>query len=189
MRPNYGYVQATPQNANRFSRKTLLLVGGLIAVVLIAILLLLDSQKGNSVQAQHLVARYGNLQAILSDTKTTRNLKNQDLSNIVISCNLTTITDVNDLNTALSGQIPSKIDSSIIASESDTTTAKTIEDAYLKNKLDAVYGDVLVKKINSLRALIAELYTVSKDQKLKATLVKLDTHLQSTKDQLEKLKL
>lgn len=190
MDPNYGYVQSEPQNSGfRFSRKTLFIAGGLILATIIGIVLLSDSQKGISVQAQHLVARYGGLQALLSDKKTTRNLKNQDLNNIVTSLNLSVTTDIQDLNASLAGQVPAKLDSSIAAAELDTSTAKTIEEAYLENKLDAVYADVLIKKIKSIRALIAETYGLSKDQKLKATLQELDDHLRKAKQQLEELKL
>lgn len=190
MDPNYGYVQSAPQNSGfKFSRKTLLIAGGLIIAIIIGIVLLSGSQKGISVQAQHLVARYSNLQAMLSDKTTTRNLKNQDLSNIVTSSNLSVTTDIQDLNTALAGHIPAKLDSSIAAAEVDTTTAKTVEEAYLENKLDAVYADILIKKIKSIRALIAETYGLSKDQELKATLQNLDDHLRKTKQQLEELKL
>ncbi|MEK7621120.1 MAG: hypothetical protein AAB395_02075, partial [Patescibacteria group bacterium] len=102
---------------------------------------------------------------------------------------LTTTTDVNDLKTALASQLPQKISDSIIAAEADTSTAQTIEDAYLENKLDAVYGKVLIKKIDSIRALIAEIYGLSKDQKLKEVLVDVDDHLRTTKQQTEELDL
>lgn len=191
MEPNYGYVQADPQKDSMFSRKTLLLAGGLIvAVIIAAVLLLLTSGRSNvGTQGQHLLIRYSNLQAILSDTKTTRNLKNQDLSDIVTSFNLTTTTDINDLTIALSSSVPEKMNDSILAAEADTTTAQTIEDAYLENKLDSVYADTLIKKIDSLRALIAETYGLTKDQKLKATLVSVDDHLRTTRQQLADLKL
>ncbi len=191
MEPNYGYVQASPQNESRFSRKMLLIAGGLVAgvIVAVALLLLTSTRSGIGTQSQHLLIRYSNLQAMLSDTKTTRNLKNQDLSNIVTSFGLTTTTDINDLTIALSSQIPTKMSDSIISAEADTTTAKTIEDAYLENKLDSVYADTLIKKIDSLRALIAEIYGLSKDQKLKATLVSIDEHLRTTRKQIEDLKL
>jgi hypothetical protein len=190
MEPNYGYVQATEQKTSMFSKKIILLAGGLLVAIIIAIILLTSSaNSGIGNQGQHLLVRYSNLQAILSDTKTTRNLKNQDLSNIVTSFNLTTTTDINDLTTALEGQIPVKIHDSIIAAEADTTTAKAIEDAYLENKLDVVYTDTLIKKIDSLRALIAETYGKSKDQKLKSTLIQVDDNLLKARKQLEELKL
>lgn len=191
MQPNYGYVQASPQNESRFSHKMLLIIAGLAAGVIAAIALLLLTSTGSNIgtQGQHLLVRYSNLQAMLADTKTTRNLKNQDLSNIVTSFGLTTTTDINDLTLALGSQVPTKISDSVIAAEADTTTAKTIEDAYLENKLDSVYADTLIKKIDSLRALIAETYGLTKDQKLKATLVSVDDHLRTTRQQLEELKL
>lgn len=190
MEPTYGYVQVAPQNNSQFSKKTVFLVAGLLgAVIFAAILLLSSGQKSVSTQAQHLVLRYDNLQSILSDTNTTRNIKNQDLSNLIASFSLSIITDLNDITEALGTQLPEKRDEKIIATEADTTTAKTIEDAYLENKLDSVYADVLTKKIDSLRALIAEIYGLSKDAKLKQTLERVDGNLLTTRQQIEKLSL
>lgn len=190
MDPNYGYVQSAPQNIGGFSKKTIIIIASLAVAIIIAIILLISSnQNVTGVQSQRLVVRYDNLQTLLSDTETTRNLKNQDLSNIVKSFELTTATDVNDLKTALASQLPQKISDSIIVAEADTSTAQTIEDAYLENKLDAVYGEVLIKKIDSIRALIAEIYGLSKDQNLKEVLVDVDDHLRTTKQQTEELNL
>lgn len=190
MKPNYGYVQSVPETTGGFSKKMLLVAGGLIISIIIAIILLISSNQNSiSTPAQHLMVRYSNLQAVLSNDKITRNLKSQDLSNIVTSFNLTSITDYNDLSTALSGQIPEKTSESITAAESDATTLQNIEDAYLENKLDTVYADTLIKKIDSLRALIAEIYGLTKDQKLKTTLVSVDEHLRTTKQKLEDLRL
>lgn len=190
MDPNYGYVQSSPQNIGGFSKKTIIIIASLAFAIIIAIVLLVSSsQSGTAVQSQRLIVRYDNLQALLSDTETTRNLKNQDLSNIVKSFELTTTTDINDLKIALASQLPEKISESVVAAEADTSTAQTIEDAYLENKLDAVYGEVLIKKIDSIRALIAEIYGLSKDQNLKALLVEIDDHLRTTKQQTEELSL
>ncbi len=190
MEPNYGYVQSIPENNSKFSKKMILVAGGLVISVIIAVILLFSSNQGGiSTQAQYLLVRYSNMQAMLSDTKTTRNLKNQDLSNIITSFNLTATTDYNDLITALAGQIPEKTNESIIAAESDAVTMQKIEDAYLENKLDAVYADTLIKKIDSLRALIAEIYGLSKDQKIKSTLVGVDENLRKTRQQIDELNL
>lgn len=190
MDPKYGYVQALPENNSRFSKKMILIAGGLIVSVIIAIVLLFSSgQSGISTQAQYLLVRYSNMQTMLSDTKTTRNLKSQELSNIITSYNLTATTDYNDLTTALAGQVPEKTDESIIAAESDELTMQKIEDAYLENKLDAVYADTLIKKIDSLRALIAEIYGLSKSQELKSTLESVDENLRTTRQQVDELNL
>lgn len=190
MDPKYGYVQALPESNSRFSKKMILIAGGLIVSVIIAIILLLGSNQGGiSTQAQTLLVRYSNLQALLSDAKTTRNLKNQELSTIVTSFNLTATTDYNDLSTALANQLPEKTSESILAAESDETTIQKIEDAYLENKLDSVYADTLIKKIDSLRALIAEIYGLSKDQELKSTLTSVDENLRKTRQQLDDLNL
>lgn len=190
MDQNYGYVNPAPQNSSPFSRKMLIVIGGSIFAIILAIILMVSSgSNSTSSQAQHLILRMENLQTILSDNETTRHLKNQELSNLVTSFSLTQTTDINDLKIALSSQLPQKMDEKIIANETDTTTATTIEEAYLKNKLDAVYAEVLTKKIASLQALIAELYGKTKDQKLKQTLESVNENLRKTGKQIDELSI
>lgn len=190
MQQNYGYVQPAPQSSAGFSKKMLFIIGGSILAIILACLLLLGSNTNNtSTQAQALILRMENLQTILSDTETTRHLKNQELSNLVTSFSLSQTTDINDLKIALAAQLPEKIDEKILANESDSTTATTIEEAYLKNKLDSVYADVLVEKIASLQALIAELYGKTKDQKLKQTLERVSDNLRTTNEKIDKISI
>ncbi len=190
MDQNYGYVNPAPQNSSPFSRKMLIVIGGSIFAIILAIILMVSTgSNSTSSQAQHLILRMENLQTILSDNETTRHLKNQELSNLVTSFSLTQTTDINDLKIALSSQLPQKMDEKIIANETDTTTATTIEEAYLKNKLDAVYAEVLTKKIASLQALIAELYGKTKDQKLKQTLESVNENLRKTGKQIDELSI
>lgn len=190
MDQNYGYVNPAPQNSNPLSRKMLIVIGGSIFAIILAIILMVSTgSNSTSSQAQHLILRMESLQTILSDNETTRHLKNQELSNLVASFSLTQTTDINDLKIALSSQLPQKMDEKIIANETDTTTATTIEEAYLKNKLDAVYAEVLTKKIASLQALIAELYGKTKDQKLKQTLESVNENLRKTGKQIDELSI
>lgn len=190
MEPSYSYTQVPSEKTSMFSRKMLLIsIGGVVAVIIAIVLLLSSGQKNISNQAQHLSARMDNLQTMLSDTNTTRNIKNQDLSNLVAGFSLSLTTDTNNITSLLGSQLPKKIDDKIVATESDTATQKSIENAYLENKLDKVYTEVLSKKIDSLRALIAEIHGLSKDQKLKTALTQFDDHLRTTKQQLEGLKI
>ncbi len=190
MDQNYGYVQPAPQNNNPLSRKMLIIIGGSVVAIILALVLLLSSNTNNTgAQAQHLMLRMNSLQTILSDKDTTRHLKNEELSNLVASFSLTHTTDINELQTALASQLPEKFDEKIIASEADTTTAATIEEAYLKNKLDSVYADVLTEKIAALQALIAELYGKTKSQKLKQTLENVNEHLRKTSDKIDKISI
>ncbi len=190
MDPNYGYVQAAPQNNRLLSGKMLVIIGGSVVAIILALVLLLSSNTNNtSTQAQHLMLRMNNLQTILSDKDTTRHLKNEELSNLVASFSLTHTTDTNDLQAALASQLPEKFDEKIVASEADSTTADTIEEAYLKNRLDSVYADVLTEKIAALQALIAELYGKTKSQKLKQTLENVNEHLRKTSDKIDKISI
>lgn len=189
MDPNYGYVQQTTSNRSPFLQKNMmLLVGGLVVAVIVAIVLLLSSSQGGlGKQVQHLLLRIENLQSIVDDQKVTRNLKNQQLSNLVAGLTLTLTSDSQSLKQTLGASVPEKFDEAIVVSETDTTSSKTIEDAYLENKLDRTYKDVLSKKIADLRALIAETYAISKNGDLNRSLEEIDGHLSTAYKQLESI--
>lgn len=194
MDSNYGYVQAAPQENNTFSRsRKLIFIGaGLVVAVIVAILLLLASgQKSISTQAQYLMLRMDSMQTMLSEPDTIKNIRNEELANIVASFSLTSSSDYNDLKAALGSQLPEKMDEKIVLAESSTTatTSQTIEDAYLENRLDEVYVEVLLKKIASIRALLAEIYGLTKSADLKKTLEGVDENLRTTRDQIEKINL
>lgn len=190
MDQNYGYVKAAPQNSSPLSSKMLIIIGASVVAILLAFVLLLSSNTNNTTaQAQHLSLRMANLQTILSDTDTTRRLKNQQLSDLVASFSLTHTSDINDLQTALAPQLPEKFDEKIIANELDNSTKDKLEEAYLKNKLDAAYAGVLTDKISSLQALIAELYGKTKDQKLKQTLETINDHLRKTSKKIDSISI
>ena len=190
MDPKLGYVSQNNKTSFSISKRMLVIASGLIAAIVIAVLLLvLSSGKSTDTQVQHLVVRMNNLQTLLSDQKVTRNIKSEELSNIVTSFSLTVTSDSRSLITALASDYPTKINDSVAVAEADTATAKTIEDAYLENKLDSVYADVLSKKIASIRALVAEIYGLSNNVELKKTLVDIDNHMHTTSDQLDALTL
>lgn len=189
MEPSYSYTQVPPEKTSIFSRKMQLIgIGGVVAIIIAIVLLISSGQKNISTQAQHLSARLDNLQTMLSDTNTTRNIKNQNLSNLITGFSLSLTTDTNNITSLLGSQLPEKIDDKIVLAESDEATQKSIEDAYLENKLDKVYANVLSKKIDSLRALIAEIDGLSKDAKLKQGLQDFDKHLLGVNQQIDKIK-
>lgn len=176
MGPNY-YVTPTPQQTGP-SRKTLFIVIGLtIAVIFGVILLLSGSGKSASTQLQALSLRMASFQTIVDDQTTTRNLKNQDLSQINTNLSLSLASDINTLKPLMvNAGLPAKYDQSIITAETDLTSAKKIEEAALNNKLDEVYADVLETKIASLRPLIAEVYAMTNSSELQKALTDTDKH-------------
>lgn len=188
MDKSYGYVQQSPQRENTFSRKFVFVVaGGILALILGSVLLMSSGQNPTGKQVQALIIRLETLQTMLSDTKTTRNLKDQQLADISTSLSLTVTSDINELTTALAADYPEKIDQAVVANETDTTTATALEEAYLENELDSVYRDILMKKIASLRALLSEIHGLTKSESLRTTLANIDKHFSEANDQLESI--
>lgn len=189
MAQNY-YVTPTSQ-ASRFSKKTLLIASGLVAAIIVAILLL-GSSGGNSTakQLQHLSLRITSLQALIENSDITKNIKHQGLSQINTELKLTLTSNTNELTPLmLSAGMPPKFDKSIIASETDTSSATKLEEAALNNKFDQAYAETLGQKIVSLRALIAETYRLTKNTELRQALVALDNTLLNSKKNIDKLNL
>lgn len=189
MGPNY-YVTPAP-GQSRFSKKTILLGGGLVAAVLIALTLLLSSGGKNiSSQLQHLSLRLNALQALLEDRTVSRNIKSAQLSQITTEFQLTLRSNVNQLTPLMvEAGMPEKADSNIAASEADASSAAKLEDAALKSQLDRVYAEMISQKITSLRALTAETYGLTKKAKLRQALSDLDKNLNTTKKRIDGLNL
>lgn len=177
MGPSY-YVTPAPER-NAPSRKMMLIGGGIVAALILGIILMFSS-NGNSIGSQltRLSLRLGNLQAILGKTEITRKIKNEDLSRVVTDFSLNLNSDVNDLTPLMvAAGLPENPDASVATSEADTSTVPKLDDAGLKNHLDSAYAEVLVIKIDSLRALIAEIYSQTNNTKLKSSLANTDKHL------------
>lgn len=188
MGPNY-YVTPSPQQTGP-SRKTLFIVIGLaVAVIFGVILLLASGGKSASTQLQALSLRMESFQKILDDTTTTRNLKNQELSQLTTNLSLSLASDINTLKPLMiSAGLPAKYDQSIITAETDLTSPEKIEEAALNNKLDEVYADILQTKITNLRPLIAEVYAMTNSAELRQALTDTDKHLAEYQKRLSALR-
>lgn len=184
------YVTPTPPSS-MLSRKMILLGGGLVIALLFGAVLLFGS-GGNSIsnQLQHLSLRIAALQAVVEDPSIRTNLKSQELNQITTELKLTLATSMNTLTPLMtSAGLPEKFDGNITASEADTTTKTKLEDAALNNKFDRVYAETLGEKITSLRALLAETYSLTKSVKLKQALADLDDTLNNAKKRIDALNL
>lgn len=186
MAQNY-YVTPSPQ-PNRFSKKNLLVGGGLVTAVIIALLLLGSGGNTMSKQLQHLSLRMASLQKLLESAEVSKNLRDEELSHINTELKLTLASSVNELTPLMvDAGLPSQFDKSIVASESDASVAVKLEEAALNNKFDEAYAETLGQKIISLRALIKETYSLSKNTKLRQALVNLDNTLRNSHQSLDKL--
>lgn len=189
MGPNY-YVTPPPRTSGL--PKNIIFIGIGLFVALVVGVMLLGASGGKSIttQLQHLSLRLDNTQNFLSDVQTTRNLKDQELSQLVTNASLTITSDINDLTPLMTQSgLTDKYSDAIIAAETDTTSAQKIEEAKLNNNLDKVYASILSTKVTSLRALIAETYNASQSTELRAALDKVDDHLLAVQKQLEKITL
>jgi len=184
------YVTPTPQQ-NGFSRKMIFIGGGLIVAIIIAFILLLSGGgKNASSQLQHLSLRQAALQAMLDDTSTTRNIRNQDLNRLIADFSLNLQSDTNQLAPLfIEAGMSEKIDKNIAINEADSSTKGKLEAASLNNQLDRTYAEILKQKIESIQALLAETLPLIKDIDLKKALEAHDAHLEKTKIQLEKINL
>lgn len=184
------YVTATPQ-PSRFSRKTLIIGGGGLVAIIIAVALLLGSGgNGLSTQLQHLSLRISTLQSLLENNTDTANIHSENLDQLVTDLDLTLTSNKNQLAPIMTADgMPSNFDKNIITSETDTSTATKLNDANLNNEFDQAYAQVLGEKITSLRALVAETYAMAKDVKLRQVLTSLDNNLDDSQKRLNALNL
>lgn len=155
--------------------------------LLIGFFLIAKSSGGgtNAQLIQRTSLRLSALESFLSDDKTTRNLKNQQLAQLVLNSSITLTSDVSALSTVI-GVV--KYDTALTASESDTTSADALEQAALDGKLDGTYARIYSEKLTSLRALLAETIPSSKSD-VRAELKKIDRHLSDQQSQLSKISL
>jgi hypothetical protein len=181
------YVTPSPQ-ASRFSKKMILIAGGMILALILGVTLLTSGGDSISKQTQHLALRLSGLQSFLQAPIVRKNLKDQTLLQVTSELKLSLATSKNELTPLLeSAGLPQKYDQNIIASEADTSSATTLETAALNAKFDRTYAETLKQKIISLRALTAETFRLTKNTKLKNALITLDNSLSSAKKRLDKL--
>lgn len=188
MGPNY-YVTAAPQS-NMPSRKMLFIGIGLIAAILIGIILMfMSGSKDISKSLQRLNIRIASLQTVLDDTEQTRNIRNQQLSQLISEFRINLASDTNQITPLLISEgMKQEVDQTIAASEADTASTE-LEEASLNNRLDSAMKDTLQKKIRSIRILLAEIYPDIKAKDLRTAMEKLDTNLSKTSERLDKIKL
>lgn len=189
MNPQYQNIISPPpskRQTTRFTPKALLLVGGILIAVLIAItLLLLGSGNKPVSQMEHLSARFETLQTILK--LGTKNVKAADLKKVQSDASILVIGDGALINQAMKDAGFAKISKDITTSEADAATLATLSDAQLNGTFDTAYKKVLSQKLESTMALMREIDSKTNNKALKSALSTAYTHFGGLLDQLAKL--
>lgn len=161
------------------------LIGGIILIAIIAVIALSSGGAAGPVQKmQTLAARLETLQKI-SD-KSQKSIKSGQLrgtnSNLMIFLTNTNRDLVDPL--AKNGVDVKKIDKTIEAKEKGEELTQKLEDARLNAVFDRTYTREMTYQLDTVVALMEEIYNSSNSKSLKDFLVKTDDDLQPIKKQL-----
>ncbi len=152
--------------------------------------MLLGSGGGNSLskQFQHLSLRMTVLQNLLESEEVKTNVRDKDLSQVTVELRLGLTSSINELGPLMAESgLPEKFDADIVAAETDTSIDTKLKEAVINNNFSRVYAEILTQKIMSLRALVAETYSLSKNIAIQKALVTLDKSLSSSSKNIEKI--
>lgn len=154
-----------------------------LLTLVIAVFALLGSGSGSSKSLSTLAARLQTLQSIASTSQQT--IKSSQLRTINSSLSLfLTNTNRDILEPLTANKIKSTaLDKTVLAKENGAELKKTLEDARLNAVFDRTYAREMSYELDTVAALMKELYTDTKSQSLKAFLETTDTNLQPIKKQ------
>lgn len=151
--PQYGYVGNQKQRqAPPF--KIIGLIGGVLVLLVIAIVVMniFLSQNSIGTQSQHLSARLSNLSTLT--TSATKLLTNSELKKLNAETSIITAGTVSELESLF----PKKIDANIQSEESVATDTTKLASAKLAGTYDTEYKQVLSQRLESIDALLVEMY-------------------------------
>jgi hypothetical protein len=156
--------------------------GGLLVAVIIGIIAL-SSGSGPTQKMQTLAARLTTLQTI-SD-KAQKNIKSGSLRSTNSSLTILLTNANRDIVEPLSKNSVDvkKIDKNILADEDGAELTQTLEDARLNAVYDRTYAREMSYQLDTVAALMKELYSSSNSKSFKEYLVNTDKNLQPLKKQ------
>jgi len=185
MGPNHsnftGYYGAPKRQINK---KLIFLIAGIVVLLFIVIFVIsaVLGKDNIGTQSQHLSVRLGNLTTLTSAAA--KELGSGDLKKLNAETSI--ITD--GVQSDLAATLPKKIDKSIEADEADTTATTTLQNAALAGTYDASYKQVLQQKLESIMALLTEMYSKTKSPSLRTTLSSDYNNYQAILTNLNKIK-
>jgi hypothetical protein len=176
---------APQQKKPGLSNKLFLMIagGGLVLAIIVGIIVLTSSGSGPTEKMQTLAARLLTLQTI-SD-KAQKNIKSSQLrsTNSTLTIFLTNANhDIIDPLAKNNVDIK-KLDKKIVALENGTDLTKKLEDARLNAVYDRTYAREMGYQLDTVAALMKDIYTSSGSKSLKEFLVTTDNNLQPLKKQ------
>ena len=159
--------------------------GGLVLAILIGVLTLFSSGSGPTQKMQTLSARLTTLQTI-SD-KAQKSIKSGELRSTNSSLNIFLTNANRDIVAPLAknGVEVKKIDKKILGLESGTKLTEKLEDARLNAIYDRTYAREMGYQLDTVAALMKDIYTSSNSKSLKEFLVSTDTNLLPIKKQFK----
>lgn len=182
MNPNYSY--STTRRA--LPLKPILLVGGLIATVITAVIFVFSAANSEPTQQiQRLSARITTLKSIIDVGS--KYAQGGDLRKINSDASILVTNEKAILDEYFIALGAEKIDKNIAALEADTATLETLENAKLNGRFDGVYPTTLAQKLESTIALIREVRDKTRRVALKDQLTKTEAALSTVLDQLAAL--
>ena len=165
-------------------RTLLLIIGGLVAVIGGGFMLFASGDNSNQLQ-QRLSVRQDTTLNLLADGQ--KNISDDDLAKVNSELYLILLGDDTALTSALKTAGLKKVDKTIKAAEADTESFEALTAARLNAQYDSVYLNVLIRKLESLQALLKEVNSNTRSRSLKAAVATEYRHVGIYLTQLEAL--
>lgn len=168
------------------SNKLFLMIvgGGLLIAIIVGIIAFSGGGGGPKEQMQTLAARLTMLQTISDDSQKTIKSGALRSTNSNLSIFLTNAN--RDIAEPLlnNGVDVKKLDKALVAKESGEELKKTLEDARLNAVFDRTYAREMTYQLDTVAALMQQIYTSTNSKSLKEFLLNTDKNLQPIKKQL-----
>lgn len=157
--------------------------GGILVAVIVGLMLLSGGGSGPTEKMQRLAARLATLQTISDDAE--RKLKSGQLRNTNSNLKIFLANTNRDIAEPLlkNGADVKKIDKKIETAENGEKLKKTLEDARLNAVFDRTYAREMSFQLDTVSALMTELYNSSASKSLKDFLLATDKNLQPLRQQ------
>ncbi|HYG84303.1 MAG TPA: hypothetical protein VD907_05500 [Verrucomicrobiae bacterium] len=151
------------------SQRSLLIGGGLLVAIIAGfILLMLTNNASLKDPLQRLTVRLETLQKITSDSQGA--LTNPDLQKINSDTSILATGSLSELAKPMDAAGRGSISDDNRALEADTATLEALANAQLEGRYDEVYARAVEQKIDTILALLSEIYNKTNNRQLKAAL-------------------
>ncbi len=177
-------ISSQPSQQTMNSKWVFALIGGVILLVIIAVLFIANSGNGPVQKMQTLAARLQTLQKVSGDSQ--KKIKSGELRSLNSTLTLYLANTNRDIAEPFSknGVDIKKLDKTIITKENGDQLNKKLEDARLNAIFDRTYAREMTFQLETVTALMTDIYHGSNNKPLKDFLSKTDQGLQPFKKQL-----